>query len=89
MSVTTGDSIKMEKPEWLSQMEAVLEVLNEGVIVANERLQILFANTRFLEMTGISQEELIYFDPSQFYSSRMGFSEPADGCLIPYRAQQI
>ena len=70
MSVTTGDSIKMEKPEWLSQMEAVLEVLNEGVIVANERLQILFANTRFLEMTGISREELIYFDPSQFYSSQ-------------------
>ena len=60
----------MEKPEWLSQMEAVLEVLNEGVIVANERLQILFANTRFLEMTGISREELIYFDPSQFYSSQ-------------------
>jgi PAS domain S-box-containing protein len=70
MSVTTGDSIKMEKPEWLSQMEAVLEVLNEGVIVANERLQILFANTRFLEMTGIPQEELIYFDLPQFYSSQ-------------------
>jgi len=44
----------MEKPEWLSQMEAILEVLDEGVIVANEHLQILFANTRFLEMTGIS-----------------------------------
>jgi PAS domain S-box-containing protein len=70
MSVTTGDSIKMEKPEWLSQMETVLEVLNEGVIVINERQQILFANTRFLEMTGISQEELLYFDPSQFYSSQ-------------------
>jgi PAS domain S-box-containing protein len=70
MPVTTGDSIKMEKPEWLSQMEAVLEVLNEGVIVANERLQILFANTRFLEMTGIPREELIYFDASQFYSSQ-------------------
>jgi PAS domain S-box-containing protein len=70
MPVTTRDSIEMEKPEWLSQMEAVLEVLNEGVIVANERLQILFANTRFLEMTGIPREELIYFDPSQFYSSQ-------------------
>jgi len=45
-------------------------VLNEGVIVANERLQILFANTRFLEMTGIPREELIYFDASQFYSSQ-------------------
>jgi PAS domain S-box-containing protein len=70
MSVITGDSIEMEKPEWLSQMETVLEVLNEGVIVANERLQILFANTRFLEMTGIPREELIHFDPSQFYSSQ-------------------
>jgi PAS domain S-box-containing protein len=70
MPVTAGDSIKMEKPEWLSQMEAVLEVLNEGVIVANERLQILFANTRFLEMTGIPREELISFDSSQFYSSQ-------------------
>jgi len=68
--VITGDSIEMEKPEWLSQMGAVLEVLNEGVIVANERLQILFANARFIEMTGISQEELISFDPSQFYSSQ-------------------
>jgi sigma-B regulation protein RsbU (phosphoserine phosphatase) len=70
MPVTTGDSIKMEKPEWLSQMETVLEVLNEGVIVANEGLQILFANTRFLEMTGIPREELICFDASQFYSSQ-------------------
>lgn len=70
MSVTAGDSIKTEKPEWLSQMDAVLEALNEGVIVANERLQILFANTRFLEMTGIPREELIHFDPSQFYSSQ-------------------
>jgi phosphoserine phosphatase RsbU/P len=70
MPVTTGDSIEMEKPEWLSQMEAVLEVLNEGVIVINERQQILFANTRFLEMTGISREELTYGDASQFYSSQ-------------------
>ena len=60
----------MEKPEWLTQMEAVLEVLNEGVIVTNERHQIFFANTRFLEMTGIPQEELSHFDPSQFYSSQ-------------------
>jgi PAS domain S-box-containing protein len=70
MSVTTGDSIEMEKPEWLSQMETVLEVLNEGVIITNERLQILFANARFLEMTGIPEKELARFDPSQFYSSQ-------------------
>ncbi len=31
MSVTRKDSIEMEKPEWLTQMENVLEVLNEGI----------------------------------------------------------
>ena len=51
--MTTKDSIEMEKPEWLTQMEAVLEVLNEGVIVASDTHQILFANSRFVEMTGL------------------------------------
>ena len=70
MSVTSGDSNTIEKPEWLSQMETVLEVLNEGVIVIDERQRILFANTRFLEMTGIFENELARLDPSQFYSSQ-------------------
>lgn len=60
----------MEKPEWLSQMEAVLEVLNEGVIISNDRHQILFANSRFVEMTGIPRQDLIGFDGSHFYSSQ-------------------
>jgi sigma-B regulation protein RsbU (phosphoserine phosphatase) len=69
MSMTTGDPIKMEKPEWLAEMEAVLEVLNEGVIIADDRHRILFANSRFVEMTGIPRQDLIGFDPSHFYSS--------------------
>jgi hypothetical protein len=28
----------MDKPEWLSSMEAVLEVLNEGVVITNETI---------------------------------------------------
>ena len=32
MSVTGRDLIETEKPEWLTQMETVLEVLNEGVV---------------------------------------------------------
>ena len=70
MSVTTGDSIQMEKPEWLTQMETVLEVLNEGVIIADDRQRILFANSQFVEMTGIPRQDLIGFDPSSFYSSQ-------------------
>ena len=51
-------------------METVLEALNEGVIIANDRHQILFANSRFVEMTGIPRQDLIGFDPSRFYSSQ-------------------
>jgi PAS domain S-box-containing protein len=58
----------MHKPEWLTSMEAVLEVLNEGVVITNENHRILFANSLFVEMTGIPKQNLIGFDPSQFYS---------------------
>jgi PAS domain S-box-containing protein len=70
MSVTKKDSIEMEKPEWLTQMENVLEVLNEGVIIASDGHRILFANSRFVEMTGFPLHELIGVDASSFYSSQ-------------------
>ena len=65
-----AQSVEIQKPEWLTRMASVLEVLNEGVVIADERPRILFANSRFAEMTGIAAEELIGFDPSYFYSSR-------------------
>ena len=57
-----------DKPEWLTGMEAVLEVLNEGVVITNDRQQILFANSRFIEMTGIPRQDLTGSNASQFYS---------------------
>ena len=70
MPATKGDSAEMENSEWLSQMESVLEVLNEGVVIADDRHRILFANSRFVEMTGISRQGLVGFDASYFYSSQ-------------------
>ena len=70
MPVAIEDSIDIEKPEWLIQMETVLEVLNEGVVVADDDHLIVFANTRFVEMTGIPLEDLLGFDISHFYSSQ-------------------
>ena len=58
----------MDKPEWLIGMEAVLEVLNEGVVITNEHQQILSVNSRFIEMTGISRQDLSGSYASQFYS---------------------
>src|SRR5260370_1061754 len=70
MPVSRRDSIEMEKPDWLAQIEAVLEVLNEGVVIADDSNRILFANSRFLEMTGFSRHELIGNEASSFYSSQ-------------------
>ena len=62
--------LEVDKPEWLTQMEAVLEVLNEGVIITNDRRKVLFANSRFVEMTGISRPHVVGSDFSRFYSSQ-------------------
>ena len=55
---------------WLNQMETVLEVLNEGVLIARDGDCIVFANSRFLEITGIPRQDLIGFDPAHFYFSK-------------------
>ncbi len=61
-------SMAMDKPEYLTSMEAVLEVLNEGVVITDEHQQILSVNSRFIEMTGIPRQDLIGSYGSQFYS---------------------
>lgn len=63
-------SLTMDKPEWLTSMEGVLEVLNEGVVITNETHRILFANARFVEMIGVARPDLIGSYASQFYSSQ-------------------
>ena len=62
--------LEVDKPEWLTQMEAVLEVLNEGVIITNDRRKVVFANSRFVEMTGMSRAHIVGSDFSCFYSSQ-------------------
>src|SRR5271165_3290336 len=69
MPMAEKDCLDVEKPGWLANMETVLEVLNEAVIIATEHHQILFANSRFIEMTGIPRNELAEFDPAEFFSS--------------------
>ena len=56
-------------PKWPNQMEKLLEILNEGVIVADESHHILFVNSGFTKMTGITPEEARNLKPSRFYSS--------------------
>ena len=77
--MVTVTSMAIDKPEWLTSMEAVLEVLNEGVIISNDQQQILFVNSRFIEMTGTPRQELTgAFRFPMLFSSRMGFYRATD-----------
>src|SRR5260370_39404702 len=47
-----------KKSEWLTHIEAVLEMLNEGIVITNEDQRILFVNSRFVVITGFTQQDL-------------------------------
>jgi PAS domain S-box-containing protein len=60
--------VDIEKPDWLTQVEEILETLNEGVLVADDCHRVLFVNSAFVEMTGVPPGDIVGAEPSQFYS---------------------
>jgi phosphoserine phosphatase RsbU/P len=60
---------EFERPEWVAQMQDVLETLNEGVMIADDCHRIVFVNSGFVRMTGMTAEDLIGFDGRQFYTA--------------------
>jgi sigma-B regulation protein RsbU (phosphoserine phosphatase) len=71
--------LESEKPEWLEQMEAILETLNEGVLIADDCDKVIFVNSVFEEMTGISADEIVGRDAVHDYYS------PEDYAIIQER----
>jgi PAS domain S-box-containing protein len=71
------------QPEWLLQVQEVLETLNQGIIITDECPRLVYANTLFQEMVGKTSEELIGkyvkdFYPAEdvpFLLSRIGFRQ--------------
>jgi len=59
--------VEIEKPEWLMQVEGILETLNEGVLVVDDCNRVLFANSNFEEMTGISRDDLVGIDAATHF----------------------
>ena len=53
LTTTPAQSVEFREPEWIACMDTVLEVLNEGIVIADDRPHILFADSRFVEMIGI------------------------------------
>ena len=60
--------LEFEVPEWLEQIEGLLESLNEGVIISDDCHRILFVNSCFEEMIGQPAADLVGQLSSHFYS---------------------
>jgi phosphoserine phosphatase RsbU/P len=58
-----------ERPDWVQQMEPVLETVNEGVLIGDSRRRVVFANSGFLRMTGLRAEDLVGHDIHSFYTA--------------------
>lgn len=60
--------MNMQPPEWLLQMEDILETLNEGVMILDDCRKILFINSCLEEMFGFSASEVVGHMGSDFYT---------------------
>ena len=47
-----------QTPEWLRQMESILEELNEGVVIVDSQLRVVFANEALIRLGRYEREEL-------------------------------
>ena len=47
-----------ETPDWLREMETILEELNEGVVVVDDQLRVIFANEVLTRMGHFERNHL-------------------------------
>jgi sigma-B regulation protein RsbU (phosphoserine phosphatase) len=66
--------MEIAKPEWLEQMEAILETLNEGILISDDCDHVLFVNSVFEEMTGMSRADIVGRDAGKLYYSPEDFA---------------
>ena len=69
---------RIQTPEWLRRMETILEELNEGVVIVDNQLRIVFANEALVRMGQYEREEIEGRTPEAIF--------PATD--IPYVMQQ-
>ena len=62
-----GSSVEVEQPDWLQQIEGVLESLNEGVLISDDCQNIIFVNSNLEQMTGLPRGEIIGPDIHRLY----------------------
>jgi len=58
----------MQRPDWLVQMEDVLETLNEGVMILDDCRKILYINSCLERMFGFPSSDIVGHPGSDFYT---------------------
>src|ERR1700685_3088618 len=61
--------MSIEKPEWLLQMEDILETLNEGVMILDDCRNILFINSCMEKLFGMRASEVVGQVGTSFYTA--------------------
>ena len=51
-------NVNIKTPDWLCQMEIILEELNEGVVIVNDQLRVVFANEALTRMGHYERAEI-------------------------------
>jgi PAS domain S-box-containing protein len=60
-------STNIETPDWLRQMETILEELNEGVVVVDDQLRVIFANDALIRMGHYERDEIYGRTPDAIF----------------------
>src|SRR5580704_9704130 len=63
-----GSSVEVEQPDWLQQIEGVLESLNEGVLISDDCQNIIFVNSNLEQMTGLPRADIVGPDIHRLYN---------------------
>ena len=61
------DAANIETPDWLRQMESILETLNEGVVIVDNQLRVIFANDAVTRLGGYERGELQGRTPDKIF----------------------
>jgi PAS domain S-box-containing protein len=59
--------VEVEQPDWLQQIEGVLESLNEGVLISDDCQNIIFVNSNLEQMTGLRSGDILGPDIHRLY----------------------
>ena len=63
-------NVNIKTPDWLRQMESILGELNEGVVIVDDQLRVVFANEALLRLGMYSREEIRGRTPDAIFPAK-------------------